>query len=59
MTTLEHRPNTALLVIDVQTGVVAAAHERDAVVARVAGLVDKARRAEVPVVWASLTSVAS
>src|SRR6266699_3071643 len=32
MTTLKDRPNTALLVIDVQTGVVAAAHERDAVV---------------------------
>jgi nicotinamidase-related amidase len=51
MTTLENRPNTALLVIDVQQGVVAAAHERDAVVARVAGLVEKARAERVPVVW--------
>jgi hypothetical protein len=33
MTTLENRPNTALLVVDVQNGVVRAAHERDAVVA--------------------------
>ena len=51
MTTLENRPNTALLVIDVQTGVVEGAHERDAVVANVASLVEKARREQVPVVW--------
>src|SRR5712672_3633785 len=51
MTTLENRPNTALLVVDVQNGVVAEAHERDAVVANVGSLVDKARREEVPVVW--------
>ena len=51
MTTLENRPNTALLVIDVQNGVVAGAHERDAVVANVASLVDKARREQIPVVW--------
>ena len=51
MTTLENRSNTALVVIDVQNGVVKAAHERDAVVANIAGLVDKARREQVPVVW--------
>jgi nicotinamidase-related amidase len=51
MTTLQNRPNTALLVIDVQNGVVAGAHERDAVVANVASLVDKARREQIPVVW--------
>jgi nicotinamidase-related amidase len=51
MTTLENRPNTALLVIDVQKGVVERAHARDAVVASVAGLVEKARREQVPVVW--------
>jgi len=51
MTTLENRPNTALLVIDVQNGVVAGAHERDAVVANVGRLVDKARQEGVPVVW--------
>jgi len=51
MTTLENRPNTALLVIDVQNGVVAGAHGRDAVVANVSGLVDKARTEGVPVVW--------
>jgi nicotinamidase-related amidase len=51
MTTLQNRPNTALLVIDVQAGVVAGNHARDAVVANVATLVDKAREQDVPVVW--------
>lgn len=51
MTTLPDRPNTALIVIDVQNGVVAEAHERDAVVATIAGLVDRARGEHVPVVW--------
>ena len=51
MTTLSDRPNTALVVIDVQNGVVAEAHERDAVVANISALVDKARGEGVPVVW--------
>jgi nicotinamidase-related amidase len=51
MTTLENRPNTALLVVDVQTGVVAGNHDRDSVVANVGALVDKAREQHVPVVW--------
>lgn len=51
MTLLKDRPNTALLVVDVQNGVVAGAHERDSVVANVASLVEKARREQVPVVW--------
>ena len=51
MTTLKDRPNTALLVVDVQNGVVANAHERDAVVANIATLVDRARGDGVPVVW--------
>jgi isochorismate hydrolase len=51
MTTLDNRPNTALLVVDVQNSVVEGAHERDAVVANVGGLVEKARRERVPVVW--------
>jgi nicotinamidase-related amidase len=51
MTTLENRPNTALLVVDVQSGVVAEAHDRDSVVANVRSLVEKARREQVPVVW--------
>lgn len=51
MTTLENRPNTALLVVDMQNGVIAHAHARDAVVAQVAALVEKARREHVPVIW--------
>ena len=51
MTTLENRPNTALIVIDVQTGVVAGNYERDAVVANISSLVDRARQEGVPVVW--------
>jgi Isochorismatase family len=51
MTTLGNRPNTALLVIDVQNGVVGGAHERDAVVANIASLVEKARRERIAVVW--------
>jgi len=51
MTTLENRPNTALLVVDVQNGVVDGNYERDSVVANVASLVDQAREARVPVVW--------
>ncbi|SCG72912.1 isochorismatase family protein [Micromonospora inositola] len=51
MTTLENRSKTALLIVDVQSGVVAGAHERDAVVANIGSLVEKARRERVPVVW--------
>jgi isochorismate hydrolase len=51
MTTLPDRPNTALMVIDVQNGVVAKAHNRDDVIANINTLVGKARSAGVPVVW--------
>ncbi len=51
MTTLDGRDRTALLVVDVQNGVVAGAHRRDDVVANVGSLVEKARREQVPVVW--------
>ena len=51
MTTLENRPNTALLVVDVQNGVVEGAHARDAIVANVDSLVEKARQEKIPVVW--------
>ncbi|GHF44307.1 nicotinamidase-related amidase [Amycolatopsis bartoniae] len=51
MTTLQNRPNTALLVVDVQNGAVAGAHARDAVVENIANLVDRARQEGVPVVW--------
>jgi nicotinamidase-related amidase len=55
MTTLPGRTNTALLVIDVQNGVVDGAHDRDAVVARIGSLVDRARDAAVPVIWVQHT----
>jgi nicotinamidase-related amidase len=51
MTTLSQRPNTALMVIDVQNGVVAGAHDRDRVVGNIGGLVGRARAEQVPVVW--------
>jgi nicotinamidase-related amidase len=51
MTTLKNRQNTALLVIDVQNGVIDGAHAREAVVANIGALVEKARREQVPVVW--------
>jgi nicotinamidase-related amidase len=51
MTTLENRPHTALLVVDVQNGVVEGAYQRDAVVANVVSLVERARREGIPVVW--------
>jgi nicotinamidase-related amidase len=51
MTTLDDRPNTALLVIDVQRDVVEKAHDRDGVIANINTLVEKARSADVPVIW--------
>jgi nicotinamidase-related amidase len=51
MTTLADRPNRALLVTDVQNGVVANAYERDRVVANIRALVDRAREAGTDVVW--------
>jgi nicotinamidase-related amidase len=51
MTTLENRPNSALLVIDAQHAALERAHERDEVVAAVGGLVQRARQEGVPVVW--------
>ncbi len=51
MTTLKDRPNTALLVVDVQNGVVGGAYARDVVVANIARLVEQARQQQVPVVW--------
>ena len=51
MTTLENRPNEALLVIDVQKDVVGGAFNRDAVIANIAALVERARNTDTPVVW--------
>ncbi len=51
MTSMENRPRTALLVIDMQNGIVGKAHERDRVIANIQALVDKARAEHVPVLW--------
>jgi nicotinamidase-related amidase len=51
MASLSDRPNTALLVIDVQKGVVANAHRRDAVIGNIRTLVERARGEDVPVIW--------
>jgi nicotinamidase-related amidase len=51
MTTLTDRPNTALLVIDVQNAVVTGAPNRDGVVANINTLVGEARAQGVPVLW--------
>ena len=47
MTTIANRPGRALLVIDVQVGVVAAAHNRSVVIANIASLVERARAAKI------------
>src|SRR5512141_1230110 len=51
MPTLSDRPNTALLVVDVQVGVVTGAPSRDGVVANINRLAAKARAAGAPVIW--------
>jgi nicotinamidase-related amidase len=56
VTTLTDRPNTALLVIDVQNGVMNNAYERDAVVANINALVAHARTKAVPVIWVQHSS---
>jgi nicotinamidase-related amidase len=51
MTSLVDRPNTALVVIDMQRNVVGQAYDVDRVVANINALVDKARAERVPVIW--------
>jgi len=51
MTCRRDRPNTALLVVDVQNDVVANAHRRDEVITNIATLIDRARARRVPVIW--------
>ena len=55
MTTLDGRDGTAVIVVDVQNEVVANAYDRDAIVARIAGVVARARDEGVPVVWVQQT----
>jgi nicotinamidase-related amidase len=56
MTTLTDRPNTALLVVDVQNGVMSGAHNREAVISNISSLVARARAEHVPIVWVQHTS---
>jgi len=51
MTSIPNRSRTALLVIDMQRGVVAEAHNRDGVIANISSLIAKARSEDIPVVW--------
>jgi nicotinamidase-related amidase len=51
MTTLIDRPNTALLIIDMQNDVVKDTYARDTVIENIEALIDKARIEEVPIVW--------
>ncbi len=51
MTEIADRPNQAVLVVDVQRDVVANAHDADAVIANINTVVDKARDADVAVIW--------
>jgi hypothetical protein len=46
ISTFENRPNSALLVVDMQNGVIEGAYKRDVVVAN-----EKARRERVPIIW--------
>jgi nicotinamidase-related amidase len=56
MTALPDRPNTAVVVIDVQNDVVGSAFERDRVVGNIAALVDRARAEGVAVIWVQHSS---
>lgn len=51
MTSLANRPNTALLVVDVQIDVIVNALDRDRVIANINTLIDTARAQKVPVIW--------
>jgi nicotinamidase-related amidase len=56
VTSLHDRPNSALLVVDVQNGVVAGAPHRDEMIANINALVARARSEDVPVVWVQHSS---
>jgi nicotinamidase-related amidase len=56
VTTLSDRPNTALLVIDMQRGVVGDAYDVDRVVTNINTLLGKARSEDVPVIWVQHSS---
>lgn len=51
MATIRDGNTAALIIIDMQNGVIANAHERDGVIARTVTLVDRAREEKVPVIF--------
>jgi nicotinamidase-related amidase len=51
MSSLPDRPNTALLIVDVQRDVVADAHDRDGVIDNINSLLHQARDTGTPVIW--------
>jgi nicotinamidase-related amidase len=51
MTSLPDRPNTALLIVDVQRDVVADAHDRDGVIANINTVLQRARDTGTAVIW--------
>ena len=51
MSSIADRPNSALLVVDVQNGVVEGAYKRDEIITNIETAVAKARAANIPVVW--------
>ena len=51
MSTLENRPHSALIVVDMQNGVVTGNYKRDTVVGNIGWLVEKAREEDILVVW--------
>lgn len=51
MSTLQGRSKSALLIVDVQVGVMAEVHDRDGVVSRISSLVERSRAEGVDVIW--------
>lgn len=55
MPVFTNRPNTALIVVDMQKDVVSRALRRDSVIANITSLVETARAKGIPVVWVQQT----
>ncbi|MCJ0893927.1 isochorismatase family protein [Rhodococcus sp. ARC_M5] len=56
MTTLLHRPATALVIIDVQNDVLVGVHDRQRVINNIVTLVSRARYTSTPVIWVQHSS---
>ncbi|WP_413332910.1 cysteine hydrolase family protein [Brevibacterium sp. GP-SGM9] len=55
-TPASERPNSALIVVDVQTGVMDASWNAESVISTISDLVDRARNADTEVIWVRHTS---